>query len=134
MKHLFSTLAIAAVSTLTFVQPAAALEVRTCGAALHSVALHSVPLSDERDFQSALVQAFAVVNTESEPVTLTGVHFQLKAGGQVTDTRWLRANDVARAAKQGPQIWGLAQLFPSQFCNGEMLKGSASAKSEESMK
>jgi hypothetical protein len=115
--------AVAATLALAVATPALATEVRTCGK------LHTAPLSDERDVQSALLQVFAVVNTEITPVTLTDVRFELKHDSRITDTRWLAADDIARAAKQGPLISALAQILPSQFCNGAILAGAAPAKS-----
>ncbi|MBK8374949.1 MAG: M23 family metallopeptidase [Sphingomonadales bacterium] len=117
-------LALATTLVLTISAPASAVEIRTCDGPLRNA-----PLSDERNVQSALLQAFAVVNTEAEPVVLTGVHFRLKAKGEVIDTQLLKADDIARAAKQGPTILALAQQLPSQFCNGSMLKGASPAKS-----
>lgn len=114
---------LAAPFALAFAFSAQAAEVRTCGE------LRSTPLSDERSVQSALVQAFAVVNNEAAPVTLTGVRFQLKNNDKTTDTRWLGPGDVAHAVKQGPQALALGAALPSQFCNGAMLKGTTLATS-----
>jgi Peptidase family M23 len=105
--------------------PAKAAEIRLCGREIRTV-----PLSDERDVQSALVQGFAVVNSGTQPVTLLGIDLNLKEKGQVRDSRQLLAADIARAAKQAPQIDMIAQVFPSQFCNGTMLKGTKLATSE----
>jgi Peptidase family M23 len=114
---------LAAAIAIAATTQASAAEVRTCGE------LRSTPLSDERNVQSGLLQAFAVVNTDSTPVTLTGVHFELKESGNTTDTRWLLEDDIARAVRQGPMVAAVAKMVPSQFCNGAMLAGTIPAKS-----
>jgi Peptidase family M23 len=102
-----------------------AAEIRICE---HEI--RTAPLSDERGVQSALVQGFAVVNTSGVPEKLTGVVFQLKEKDQLRDWRWLLPADIAKAAKQAPQIEMLAQILPPQFCNGKMLDGAKLAKSD----
>jgi Peptidase family M23 len=114
---------LVAAMALVAATQARAVEVRACGE------LRSTPLSDERNVQSGLLQAFAVVNTDSAPVTLTGVRFELKKGGKTTDTRWLHEDDIARVVRQGPMVAAVAKMIPSQFCSGAMLAGTTSAKS-----
>lgn len=101
-----------------------AAEVRVCDGPLRSV-----PLNDERDVQSALLQAFAVMNTDAEPATLSEVELRLKAKGVLTDTRRLMSGDIDQAARSGPMVTAIEQQLPSQFCNGAMLKGAQMGKS-----
>ena len=102
-----------------------AAEIRLC-----EREIRTAPLNEERDVQSALLQGFAVMNSSDGPVKLTGIIFNLKNQQQVQDTRWLLPADIARAAKQSPQIGIMAQIFPSQFCNGKMLAGAKLAASD----
>jgi hypothetical protein len=104
---------------------AQATEIRLCE---HEI--RTAPLSEERGVQSALIQGFAVVNSGSGPVRLTGITFNLKDHQKIQDTRWLMATDIARAAKQSAQIGLIAQIFPAQFCNGKMLAGAKLAMSD----
>lgn len=123
MKPTLAALAASALS-LAVALPAHATEVRTCAGPLRTA-----PLNDERQVNSALLQAFAVVNTGSRPVTLSGVRLQVRQGEQVTDTRLLGAEDVARAVRQGPMIKALTAALPGQFCNGTMLADASLAHS-----
>lgn len=116
--------ALAASLALAATVPASATEVRTCAGPLRTA-----PVNDERQVNSALVQSFAVVNTGSRPVALTGVRLQLSQGERITDTRLLGEDDVARAIRQGPMIEALAAALPGQFCNGTMLAGATLARS-----
>ena len=104
---------------------AGAVEVRLC-----ERQVRTAPLNDERGVQSALIQGFAVVNTGKEPVKLNGIGLRLKQDGQIRDERWLPPAEIARAVKLAPQIEALAQIFPPQFCNGEMLAGAKLAKAD----
>lgn len=108
-----------------FAGAASAAELRLC-----ETVIRTTPLSDERGVQSALVQAVAVVNTDSAPETLTEVSFQLSDKQQPRDQRWLAATDIAHAAKLSPQVAMLAQIFPMQFCNGRLLAGARLATSD----
>lgn len=117
--------ALAAIAALTAAAQAQAAEVRLC-----EREVRTTPLSDERGVQSALIQGFAVVNTGDAPVRLTGVHLQLGLERRVLDTRWLLADDIARAIRQAPQVEALTQIFPSQFCNGALLAGARLAASD----
>jgi hypothetical protein len=121
---------IFAIAVTTFVALAApsqtqAVEIRLC-----EREIRTAPLSDERGVQSALVQGFAAVNSGDGPVKLTGVTFNLKSRQQIQDSRSLLPADIANAAKQSPQIGMVAQIFPSQFCNGKMLAGAKLATSD----
>lgn len=108
-----------------FASEAQALEIRICE---HEI--RTSLLNDERGVQSALVQGFAVVNRSADPVKVTGVTFNLKNHEQVLDTRWLAPADISKAVKQAPQIAILDQIFPAQFCNGQLLAGARLAASD----
>lgn len=110
---------------LTATAQAQAAEIRIC-----ETEIRTAPFSDERGVQSALVHGFAVVNSGTKAEKLTGVIFQLKEKEQLRDWRWLLPQDIARAAKQAPQIEMVAQIFPFQFCNGKMLEGAKFATSD----
>lgn len=103
---------------------AGAAEIRLCDGPLRTV-----PLSDERDVQSALIQAMAVVNTGTEPIKLTDIRFQLKRGESVMESVHLFEPDIANALRLAPMISAIARQLPSQFCNGTMLAGMTLAKS-----
>ncbi|TFU03559.1 M23 family metallopeptidase [Polymorphobacter arshaanensis] len=122
-RNLFAT--VFAASLAIAAAPTHAVEIRLCE---HE--MRTAPLSDERGVQSMLLQRFAVVNTGNSPVTLTGVSFNLLDKQERRDSRWLAAADVARAAKQAPQVTMLAQIFPAQFCNGKMLAGTKLATTD----
>lgn len=108
-----------------FASEARALEIRICE---HEI--RTSLLNDERGLQSALIQGFAVVNRSDDPVKVTGVTFNLKDREQVRDTRWLAPADIANAVKQAPQIAVLDQIFPAQFCNGQLLAEAKLAASD----
>jgi murein DD-endopeptidase MepM/ murein hydrolase activator NlpD len=118
--------ALTVVAALGAASQASAAEIRICEREIRAVAL-----SDERGVQSALVQGIAVVNTGTEPELLKGVSFELKERGQVRDRRWLPASEIAGAARQSPQIGMLAQVFPYQFCSGELLAGAKLAATDK---
>lgn len=105
--------------------PAMAAEVRMCEREIRTALL-----SDERGVQSALLQGFAVINNGDKPAKLTHVLFQIKEQRDNRDMRWLLPADIARAAKGAPQVAALAQIFPFQLCNGELLAGAKLATSE----
>lgn len=125
MNRNWLSLAFACGFALTATARAQAAEIRIC-----ETEIRTAPLSNERGVQSALVHGFAVVNSGSKAEKLTGVVFQLKEKDQLRDWRWLLPSDIARAAKQAPQIQMLAQVLPSQFCNGKMLDGAKLATSD----
>lgn len=102
-----------------------AVEVRIC-----EREIRTTPLNDERAVQSALIHAFAVVNTSKAVEKLTGLTLELKENGKLRDKRWLLATDVTRAVKQGPEVAAIAKIFPFQFCNGKLLEGVSLAKSD----
>lgn len=107
-----------------------AVEVRVCGPIIQAA-----PLNDARDFQSALVQAFAVVNTGQTTTRLTDIAFELKQSTSpkpeaVRDVRMLGLPYIIRAASLAPQIESLAKSFPPQLCNGKLLVGAKLASSD----
>lgn len=116
---------LAAAIALAAASQAQAAELRLC-----ERELRTAPLSDERGVQSALVQGFAVVNTGDKPVLLTGIVLRLMENDQLRDERRLNGSDIARAARQSPQITAVAQIFPAQFCNGALLAGAKLAGSD----
>jgi murein DD-endopeptidase MepM/ murein hydrolase activator NlpD len=116
---------LAAALALGAASQAQAAEVRLC-----ERELRAAPLSEERGVQSALVQGFAVVNTGDKPVQLTGIALRLMEGDQLRDERRLNGSDIARAARQSPQITAVAGIFPAQFCNGALLAGAKLAGSD----
>ncbi len=118
-------IAVTTVAALAAWSQVQAAEIRLC-----ETEIRTAPLNEERGVQSALVQGFAVVNSGDGPVKLTAITFSLKNQQQVQDTRWLLPADIARAAKQSSQIGMMAQIFPSQFCNGKMLAGAKLATSD----
>jgi hypothetical protein len=115
----------ATIVSLTVSGMAQAVEIRLC-----EQDIHTYPLTEERGVQSALVQGFAVLNEKNYPVKLTGITFNLKNKQQVLNSSWLQSADISSAAKQSPQISMVAQIFPSQFCNGKMLDGAKLATTE----
>ena len=102
-----------------------AVEIRTCGSDIRAV-----PLNDERQVNSMIVQSFAVVNNGTTPAKLENITLDLIKNNSVSDTRILGPDAVARAVALAPRIEGLAQLVPSQFCNGSLLDRVTLAKSE----
>ncbi len=118
-------ISLAASVALTAASSAHAVEIRLC-----EREIRTAPLSDERGVQSALVQGFAVVNTDDHPVTLTSISFHLNDQRHLRDLRWLLPPDIALAVKQSPQISMIAEVFPSQFCNGRMLMKAKLATSD----
>lgn len=117
--------AIVMMLSLAAAARAQAAEIRICEREIRTASL-----SDERGVQSALVQGLAVVNTGQLPEKLTGIYFRLKEKDAVRDWRELLPSDIARAVKQAPQIGMMAQILPSQFCNGKMLAGAKLATSD----
>ena len=114
-----------AVMTFLSLGSAQAMEIRTCGPSIRAV-----PLNDERQVSSMIVQSFAVVNNGPAPVKLENIRLELSKNDMITDTRVLGPDAVARAVALAPRIDGLAKLIPSQFCNGSLLDGVTLAKSE----
>lgn len=92
--------------------------------------IRAAPIDDGHGLQSGLVQGFAVVNTGTAPEKITGIALQLKAADKLSDQRWLSPADISAVARQSPQIEALAKIFPSQFCNGKLLKGAKISNSE----
>lgn len=119
------TAALLITASALFAVEARAAEIRLC-----EDEIRAAPFNDERAVQSALIQSLAVVNRSDHPVTLTGVSFHLKSRQQVRDTRWLAPADIANAVKQAPQIAMLDQIFPAQFCNGQLLADAKLASSD----
>ncbi|MBJ7438115.1 MAG: M23 family metallopeptidase [Sphingopyxis sp.] len=105
--------------------PLAAMEIRSCHAQLRTA-----PLNDERGVQSLLVQAIAIVNDGKSAVRIAGLDFDLLAKGVLRDRRSLDVADVAKAVASAPQIAAMNRIFPSQFCNGALLRGAALANAD----
>jgi murein DD-endopeptidase MepM/ murein hydrolase activator NlpD len=104
--------------------PAAALEIRSC----HDQ-IRATPLNDERGIQSALVQTIAIINNGKSATRIASLDIDLLAEGVVRDRRHLGAEDISKAIAAAPQLSAMNQIFPSQFCNGTLLKGASLAKS-----
>ena len=124
MKNTVFCSSVAAAVLLPVVS-ASAMEIRTCGSQIRTV-----PLNDERQVNSMIVQSFAVVNNGPTPAKLENVTLELSKNDVVSDKRVLGPDLVARAAALAPRIEGLAKLVPSQFCNGSLIDGVTLAKSE----
>ena len=87
------------------------------------------PLESQRGVQSLLLQAVAVVNPAGGPdIKIDSAELHLLSKGEVKDTRTLRQPELAKMAAAAPQIEGLNQVLPGQFCDGTMLAGAALAK------
>jgi murein DD-endopeptidase MepM/ murein hydrolase activator NlpD len=87
-------------------------------------------LENQRSVQSLLLQAVAVVNPEGGPAfRVESVKFQLLSKGDVKDTRRLDRTELAKIAAAAPQLQGLNQVLPGQFCDGTLLSGGAMSKS-----
>lgn len=121
---------LGAVFALATSAPLHAVEVRVCGPTIQAA-----PLNDERGVQSALVQAFAVVNTGQTATRLTDIAFELQQSTSpkpeaVRDVRMLGLPYIMRAASLAPQIESLAKSYPPQLCNGKLLVGAKLASSD----
>jgi hypothetical protein len=91
-------------------------------AACPSKTLHAFPLGPGTRFQSLLVPDVAIHNDGPGVVEITAVEFELLANATVFDSRRLSGQELAARTKAGSAIQnGLLQLFPAQFCDGNLL-------------
>lgn len=78
---------------------------------------------------SLVVQAVAVSNPAGAgPFQIDSVRFELLSKKEVKDSRTLSKADLVRAAAAAPQIEGLNQVLPGQFCDGALLGEAKLAK------
>jgi murein DD-endopeptidase MepM/ murein hydrolase activator NlpD len=78
---------------------------------------------------SLVVQAVAVLNPGgASPFQIDSVEFQLLSKSEVKDSRILSKAELAKAAAAAPQIEGLNQVLPGQFCDGALLGQAKLAK------
>lgn len=104
---------------------AQALEVRLCGDVLRTFPLH-----EQRELNSAVVHAFAVVNSGAVAERLDRLDIELLDHDLVRDRQSLYPADVARAAATGARMAGLSSILPSLFCNGKLLQGAKLAAND----
>jgi murein DD-endopeptidase MepM/ murein hydrolase activator NlpD len=95
----------------------AAIEIR-----FHPAGVRPYALASERGLFSLLVQNTAIINREAQPLTVTGIEFEVLSGDAVVETRRLGTQDIARAAAGGAQLQssGMLDLLAFQF-GGEKL-------------
>ena len=100
----------------------AALEIR-----FHPAAARPYALASERGLYSLLVQNTAIVNREAQPLTVTGIEFELLSADAVVETRRLGPQDIARAAAGGAQLQasGTLDLLAFQFGAEKLLPSNA---------
>ena len=104
---------------------AAKPEVRLCP----GNAVWTYPLESQRSVNSLVVQAVAVVNPAGAgPFQIDSVEFQLLSEKEVKDSRTLSKVELTKAAAAAPQIEGLNQVLPGQFCDGALLGDARLAK------
>jgi murein DD-endopeptidase MepM/ murein hydrolase activator NlpD len=96
---------------------AAKPEIRICP----GTAVWTYPLESQRGVNSLVVQAVAVMNPAGgAPIRVDSVEFQLLSNKEVKDSRTLSKAELAKAAAAAPQIEGLNQVLPGQFCDGAL--------------
>ena len=107
-------------------QPSGKPQIRFCPAG----GVWTYPLENQRGVQSLLLQAVAVVNPAGgQEFNIETAELQLLSKGEVKDTRALSGAELAKIAAAAPQIEGLNQVLPGQFCGGALLDGIKLAKS-----
>jgi murein DD-endopeptidase MepM/ murein hydrolase activator NlpD len=101
----------------------AAIEIR-----FHPAVARPYALAAERGLFLLQVQNTAIINREAQPLTVTGVEFELLSSGEsVAETRRLGTNDIARAAAGGAQLQasGMLELLAFQFGAEKLLPSSS---------
>lgn len=100
-------------------------EVRFCP----GTAVWTYPLESQRSVNSLVVQAVAIFNpVGGGPFQIDSVEFQLLSKKEVKDSRTLSKAELAKATAAAPQLEGLNQVLPGQFCDGALFGESKLAK------
>lgn len=131
LRYLACPVVLASVSIATQARAAEApLSIATCPAKT----LHAFPLGPGTRFQSLLVPNVAIRNDGPGEVEITAVEFELLASSTVFDSRRLSGQELAARTKAGSAIQnGLLQLFPAQFCDGNLLGTDAKLSATTNM-
>ena len=95
----------------------APLQVRT----YPGTTLYPYPLDSVRGVQGLLVPNTGMINSGTAPVTVATVEFDLLRGGEVIETRTLRAADLERSAKGGAGLQASGMLAAVNFLFGDVL-------------
>ena len=99
-------------------------EIRFCPATLWTY-----PVESQRGLHSAVLQAIAIVNPATgAEFKAQSAELQLLNKGEVKESRMLSEADLTKMAAAAPQIEGLHQILPGQFCDGAVFGGGKIAK------